>query len=285
MKVLSLASRRATAFVLLGLAFVHGATAQQQGDSPDEAAQKFQAAAKASAAGYALRADSADGRRLVLGEEPLLRWTNPLGGRKAHGDVFLWTDSGRPAAALSLYEYTTPDGVVHEHHEFCSLATGPIVGDGPEGRDWSPKEAGIKLALLPDAPEPAASPVRRLRQMRELAGRFSGSKVTREEREKRDLRVLPQPVMRYESKQHAVTDGALFALVEATDPEIFLVIEARPHEASPSDGLRWHYALARMNSLWLAASYDGKQVWEADVLPWGEIVRRTDKPYMIFPLR
>jgi len=250
-------------------------------ETPDEAAQKFQAAAKASAAGYALRADSADGRALVLREEPLLRWTNPLGGRKAHGDVFLWTDEGRPAAVLSLYEYTTPDGVVHEHHEFCSLATGPIVGDGPEGRDWSPKEAGIQLALLPDAPEPAASPVRRLRQMRELAGRFSGSKVTREEREKRDLRVLPQPVMRYESRHHQVTDGALFALVEATDPEIFLVIEARPHEGD----LRWHYALARMNSLWLAASYNGQQIWEADVLPWGEIIRRTDKPYMIFSLR
>jgi hypothetical protein len=249
--------------------------------APDDAARKFQAAAKASAAGYALRADAADGRELKLSEEPLLRWANPLGGRKAHGDVFIWTDEGRPAAVLSLYEYTTPDGVVHEHHEFCSLATGPIFGDGPEGRDWSPPEAGIEFKPLPDSPEPAPSPVRRLSQMRDLAGRFSGAKITREEREKRDLRLLPQPVLRYSSKHHEVTDGALFALVEATDPEIFLVLEARPHEGD----LLWHYALARMNSLWLSASYSGQQVWEADVLPWGQIIRRTDKPYMIFPLR
>jgi hypothetical protein len=182
---------------------------------------------------------------------------------------------------LSLYEYTTPDGVVHEHHEFCSLATGPIVGDGPVGRDWSPPEAGITFTLVPDAGEPVASPVRRLAQMRELAGRFSGFKITREDREKRDLRLLSQPVIRYESKHHGVTDGALFALVEATDPEIFLVIEARPHDGR----VRWQYALARMNSLWLAASYADQQVWEADVLPWGQIMGRKDKPYMIFVTR
>jgi hypothetical protein len=268
---------------LAGLALAVGASRAAAEDPPAgpeaEAAQKFQAYAKQSAAAYDLRAESADGRKLALREEPVLRWTNPLGGRKAHGDVFLWTDEGRPAAVLSLYEYTTPDGVVHEHHEFCSLATTPLVGDGPGDRNWSPA-AGVNLAPLPDAPLPAATAVRRLSQMRELAGRFSGSKITREEREKRDLRLLSQPVVRYESKHHQVADGALFALVEATDPEVFLVIESRPTGGQA----QWHYALARMNSLWLAASSSGQQVWEADVLPWSE-VRRTDKPYMIFLLR
>jgi hypothetical protein len=195
--------------------------------------------------------------------------------------VFAWTDDGRPAAILSLYEYTTPDGIVHEHHEFSSLATGPLVGQGPEGRDWSPTEAGITLVDVPDAPEPAATAIRRLSQMRELAGRFSGSKITREEREKRDLRLLSKPMLRYESKEHSVTDGALFALVEATDPEVLLVIEARPSEGN----LRWQYGLARMNSLWLAAKYQDQQVWEADVLPWGQVIRGKDKAYMIFPIR
>ncbi len=243
--------------------------------------KEFQAAAKASAAAYTLRADSSSGRQLALREEPILRWTNPLGGRQAHGDVFLWTDEGRPAAVLSLYEYTTPDGIVHEHHEFCSLATEKLFGEGPDDRDWSPAEAGIKLVPVPEAPAPAATAARRLSQMRELAGRFTGAKITREERERRDLRLLSQPVLRYESKHHAVADGALFALVEATDPEIFLVLEARPENGEA----RWHYGLARMNSLWLAASYQDRQVWEADVLAWSEIVRRAEKPYMIFPTR
>jgi hypothetical protein len=256
--------------------------AEEPDDGPEaDAAKKFQAYARSVAAGYDLRADSADGRKLVLHEEPALRWANPLAGRKAHGDVFVWTDEGRPAAVLSLYEYTSPDGIVHEHHEFCSLAAGPLVGDGPENRDWSPEKAGLTLAPLPNAGEPAASRTRRLSQMRELAGRFSGEKVTREERAKRDLRLLTRPMLRYESKLHGVEDGALFALVEATDPEVFLMIEARASGGKNA----WHYGLARMNSLWLAASYDGTPVWEADVLPWKEVMNRRDNAYMIFRIR
>ena len=263
--------------VLLALAFPLGAQ-EPASEAAADAAKQFQAYAKEAAGEYELRAAAADGRKLVLAPEPVLRWSNPLGGRKAHGDVFLWTDEGRPAAVLSIYEFTAPNGPVHEHHEFCSLATEKLVGDGPENRDWSPAEAGVTFARLADAPPPAASPTRRLSQIRELAERFSASKITREDQTKRGLRLLTKPVLRYESKQHAVTDGALFALVEATDPEIFLMIEARPHE----DTLQWHYALARMNSLWLAAAYADREVWQADVLPWREILNRTEKTYMIF---
>lgn len=268
-------------WTVLTLSTVQLPLAAQTADENAEAAKKFQAYAQEAAAAYSLRAETAEGRQLALRDGALLRWANPLAGRKAHGDVFLWTDEGRPAAVLSLYEYTTPDGTVHEHHEFCSLATTPLVGTGPNDRDWSPTKAGVTLAPLPDAPPPADSPTRRLSQMRQVAGQFTGAKITREDREKRDLRTLPQPVHRYESKHHDVLDGALFALVEATDPEIFLVIEARPHEGESA----WHFALARMNSLWLAASYDGKQVWEAEQLPWNQVLRRGDQTYMIFSLR
>lgn len=263
------------------LLYCGNATAQDPPGNDAAAARKFQAAAKASATAYELRAESADGRQLKLQEEPLLRWSNPLGGRNAHGDVFLWTDEGRPAAVLSLYEYNTPMGTVQEHHEFCSLATTKLVGKGPDGRNWSPAEPGIALVTVPDAPPPAATAVRRLNQMRDIGSRFHASKVTREEMEKRDLRLLPQPLLRYESKHHGVIDGALFALVEATDPEALLVLEARDSGGKAE----WQYAFARMNSLWLGAKLDDTNVWEVDQLPWGEVMRRSEKAYMIFPIR
>src|SRR5687767_4685251 len=76
-------------------------------DKPDlaaeDAAKKFQAYAKETARSYKALIGPKDDRKLTLSEQPILRWTNPLGGRNAHGEVFLWTDSGRPAAALSLY--------------------------------------------------------------------------------------------------------------------------------------------------------------------------------------
>jgi hypothetical protein len=99
--------------------------------------------------------------------------------------------------------------------------------------------------------------------------------------EKRDLRLLPQPLLRYESKHHGVIDGALFALVEATDPEALLVLEARESGGEAE----WQYAFARMNSLWLGAKLDDTNVWQADQLPWGQVMRRGEKTYMIFPIR
>lgn len=116
--------------------------------------------------------------------------------------------------------------------------------------------------------------------MRELAGRFTAKKTTRQN-ETRALRLLRQPMQRYESKLNRVTDGALFAFVEATDPEVFLVLEARAIDGKP----HWHYGLARMNSVHLAVSLDDKQLWQAEELPWSEAFNRKDKPYTALTIK
>jgi hypothetical protein len=248
-----------------------------------EAAKKFQGYAKETAAAYDARADHQDGRKLTLRGEPILRWSNPLGGRKAHGEVFLWTDQGRPAAVLSMYEYTAPDGAVHEHHEFCSLARTGLHFASPRPLVWTPAEAGIDLKPLADAPAPAASPRQRLTQMRDLAAKFTAEKTTREN-ETRVLRLLSQPVYRYEgldAKDGNTLDGALFAFVEATDPEIFLLVEARTNADKPV----WHYAAARMNSVRLEVSHRDAPVWKVDVLPWRDALNRRDLPYTAFQVK
>ncbi len=248
-----------------------------------EAAKKFQAYATEAAAGYDARVENKQGRKLALRQEPILRWSNPLGGRKAHGEVFLWSDQGRPAAILSMYEYTDADGKVHEHHEFCSLAVTGLRFASGRPLVWSPAEAGIELKPLSDAPAPAASARQRLSQMRELAATFTAEKTTRQD-ETRDLRLLPRPVYRCEpAADHPdeVLDGALFAFVEATDPEIFLLLEARPAGGKPA----WHYAAVRMNSIRLALSRGERRVWEVETLPWRDALNRQDLPYTAFQVR
>ena len=253
-----------------------------------DAAKKFRAYAKEAAAGYEARVENEQGQKLALAAEPILRWTNPLGGRQAHGEVFLWTDRGRPAAVLSMYEYTGADGKVHEHHEFCSLAQSGLYFASQRPLVWSPEQAGIELKSLPDADEPATSARQRLSQMRDLAGKFSGEKTTRQD-ETRDLRLLSRPVYRYETApgdaaaeaDDGLIDGALFAFVEATDPEAFLWIEARKDGGKPA----WHYAAVRMNSIRLALSYDGQPAWEVQILPWRDALNRRDLPYTAFQVR
>lgn len=248
-----------------------------------EAAQQFQEYAKEEAAAYNARDANDHGHKLSLVAEPILRWTNPLGGRKAHGEVFLWTDRGRPSAVLSMYEYTDAEEKVHEHHEFCSLAKSGLHFSSPRPLAWSPAEPGIDLRPMADAPSPADAPRKRLTQMRELAARFTGEKTTRQN-ETRDLRMLSRPVYRYEADVDDVVDlldGALFAFVEATDPEVFLWIEASDAGGKPV----WHFAAVRMNSIRLALSLDGKPAWEVETLPWREALNRRDLPYTAFQVR
>jgi hypothetical protein len=248
-----------------------------------EAAKKFQVYAKDTAAEYDARAEKEDGRKLTLRGEPILRWSNPLGGRKAHGEVFLWTDQGRPAAVLSMYEFTAPEGTVHEHHEFCSLARTGLRFASPRPLVWAPAAAGTEVKPLTDAPTPADSGRQRLTQMRDLAAKFTAEKTTREG-ETRALRLLSQPVYRYEgldAKNGDTVDGALFAFVEATDPEIFLLVEAHVNEDKPS----WHYAAARMNSVRLQMSRGDAPVWEVDTLPWRDALNRRDLPYTAYQVK
>jgi hypothetical protein len=256
--------------VWLCLVAVAGAGADDEPEA--EAAKRFQPYAKETAAKYELQTKGDPPRSLMRREKSLLRWTNPLTENRAHGELFLWTDRGRPAAILSMYEYTDAKGVVHEHHEWASLSLGPIQATGP--REWSPVAAGIELKPVPEAPPPADTPLRRLGQMRDLAAGFTADKTSRQN-VTRELRLLSQPAFRYESQDPEVVDGALFALVEATDPEIFLCLEARLRDGKPT----WHYGLVRMNSLSMTASYKGKQVWAAELLVARDTYDRKDLPY------
>lgn len=280
--VLNDSSRRPLAVlgvVLICVSWCEGQTGKPPAaEAPEvEATRRFQAHAKEIAAAHVLHIGQADGRKVDLLADPILRWANPLGGKRAHGEVFLWTDRGRPAVVLSLNEYTDAKGALHEEHEWHSLASQAVTSVGPDG--WAPTAAGIAFQPLPDAEPPADSPARRLRQMRELAARFSGEKTTRA-KETRDLRLLPQPAFRYEIKEQDqnVLDGALFALVEANDPEVFLILQAQA--SGPAHA--WHYALARMESLRVAVAYRGQRLWEAPALPANEVYNRTDKPYAAF---
>ena len=242
-------------------------------DEPEaEAIKRFQVHAKEMAAKYELTTASAAPRKLTLREESLSRWTNPVTANRAHGEVFLWTDRGRPAAVVSMYEYTDPAGVVHEHHEWASLSPGLIQATGP--KQWAPTAAGIELKPVPDAPPPADTPLRRLLQMRDIGSAFTADKTTRL-KEKRDLRLQSQPTFRYQAGDPETIDGALFAFVEATDPEVFLCLEARQENGKSA----WHYGLARMNSVRVSASYQGQQVWVADTLTARDTYDRKDLPY------
>jgi hypothetical protein len=73
-------------------------------------------------------------------------------------------------------------------------------------------------------------------------------------------------------------DGAIFAFVRGTDPEVLLLIETRKLEG----GDTWQYALAPMNSLEFHAFHQDREVWQKPQLapPWLNVMDPT-KSYLL----
>jgi hypothetical protein len=197
---------------------------------------------------------------LAVGARPLLRYTDPTrGGVKEQSaanvliDAGVWRlgATGRPTALVTLEVYRKPDGSHVLSYEFLSLTEAKFeVKHKSEDVRWDATASGLALKELPDAPKPAETPAARLVQMRQQARRF-GAKETFN-KETVQCRLLAQPLDRYESAADKVTDGAIFALANGTNPEIGIVLEA--------DGERWRYGAIRLGAAEATVTLDDKEV-------------------------
>ncbi len=73
--------------------------------------------------------------------------------------------------------------------------------------------------------------------------------------------MLPQPIYRYKSETKDQPDGAVFALLNEFDPEVFLIIEER----STPNGMAWHFAFARFCRLPIVARHKDVEVWTCPI--------------------
>ena len=246
-------------------------------NTEESRASEAAAATRKAAEAYGIAAGVGGKAGLTLEPRPLLQWSNPVLG-SFHGSVFVWTAGGRPEVVASIYKKYLP----LPHHlgvEFHSLATGPVTASRDGHPEWFPGREGVVLATVPGAPAPADSPAQRLRQLRALAREFVATKTDRKDIT-RELRLLPQPVFRYRSDDPDLPDGALFAYVEGTDPELFLLIEARRRDKA----LVWQYAPARMNSVALRLSHQGREVWSVPTITWQQAFNPSE-PYTLLIFR
>jgi hypothetical protein len=84
---------------------------------------------------------------------------------------------------------------------------------------------------------------------------------------------MPQPLYRY-TADNGAAEGAVFALAQANDPEVLVVLElARP----VPNGAAWSYGLARMSSAQLRVRLDDREVWSAKAY-WSN-PRAPEDPY------
>jgi hypothetical protein len=209
----------------------------------------------------------------VLLAEPVLKWSNPSVGQ-IHGNVFLWTVGGRPAVVSSIFKWFSPH--THMSHEFHSLSEQPVRARFEGKEVWVSSEPGLTFSPLPEAPAPAAGKPQRLLQMREFAKACAATKRERDGN-LTELRLLTQPVHRYAALEDGLIDGAIFTMVQGTDPELFLLLEARDFRGKQ----QWHLAATRMNSVAFDLRYKDKSIWSVDVMPWPDVSSHR-KPYTSF---
>jgi hypothetical protein len=245
-----------------------GAPSTPSATKPDTAGRNMDEL-KQAAARYRITLGTERPKDLVIVSDPVLRWTNPLRGT-VDGATFLWVADGRPEAVGSFFRYTEGAKVV-EDDEFQSLATTGLTAARSGRRTWAPRGAGIVVAPIPGAPKPAGSPAERLRQMHTLASEFHASFDT--DKDKTDLRLLSKPLYRYQSHRPDLLDGALFAFVLTTDPEVLLVIESRPVDGAAV----WHFGFARMSMVNLRARHKDRDVWS---VPWATDYQNPNEPYV-----
>jgi hypothetical protein len=112
----------------------------------------------------------------------------------------------------------------------------------------------VKYLPIPDCDAPARTPQLRLVQLRKIArDRFTSYSDDDEQ-----LRLLPQPIYRYDEFPDNVIDGAIFSFAEGTDPETLVIFEARLVENTK----QWFYAFASQTSGGVDGRLDGKAVWD-----------------------
>lgn len=208
---------------------------------------------------YEMTRDGERADTLKLNPDPVFRMGRQGAQDIEEGAIFLWTgEAGRPEAAVQVFRIKNaehPQGLWL--HEFTTLSPRRVAAVRDGRPTWAPRTPGIEFRPVPGAPKPAGSATQRIRQMRELAGHFRASDNFKAKGWS-ELRLLPTPIARYGGPDTKLVDGAVFAFVIGTDPEVFLFLEARTGDG----GAAWQYALAPMTVYALEVSYRGKAVWE-----------------------
>jgi hypothetical protein len=202
---------------------------------------------------YVIKAGQGDEAKRL--PDPLLRWWQPIRGGD-DGALYLWVSKGRPVAAVTFFTFKWPAGervIVHERHSFASE---PIEATWRGQTQWEPSKPGLTFKRMPDAPMPAEAAPARLRQMQAMMREVSAT-TTDDKGSTWTMRPLNKPLYRYETTDQDLRDGALFALAQGTDPEVFFLLEAR---GSGKDA-RWEYAVARFTDLKVRVEYKGTEVF------------------------
>lgn len=188
---------------------------------------------------------------LTLSCTPVLRWSNPI-RNVDDSAVFICLSKDRPELLTTVMSYRDARHKLRRAYEFLSLSQYRLEAIHKGERMWHPEQPGFTWRVIPESPRAATTPAERLRQMRNLASMFRAA--VQSDNNRYELRLLSQPLYRYHNAKAGILDGALFAFVEGTDPELILGLE------TSRDRQTWEFAVGRLTRWAIDVRYQDKSV-------------------------
>lgn len=209
-------------------------------------------------------------------EKPLLYYGDPT-RENDRGSVWGWAEKGRPVALIELYQNV--NNRTKWVYALCNTSGGKLRASRGGEPWWGENGSASELKDVPGAPVPAADGPHRQRQLKQLAGKFTGHQFWDPNNSRFELRRLDRPLHTYRDEGAGILDGALYALANGTNPEIVLFVEAR---ANPKDASKtvWQFAVGRLAHAELHLAYDEKEVFEAPRADRAGLSARN-KPYWL----
>ena len=167
-----------------------------------------------------------EGKPVLLVETPIFRYSDELRDIENAG-IWLWTIQNRPVAALKVERYKEGRFQIPWLYCFASLSQDLVRAKWEDAATFESRKPGITWQTLTD--KPAQTRAARMIQMRELARQFSVELIKdAENRERTQMRLLSQPVYRYEESTE-VLDGAIFGFTgTGTNPDLLLLLDLPP---------------------------------------------------------
>lgn len=167
------------------------------------------------------------------------------------GTTWIFGEKGRPDVALNL----STNGNVR-CIELISFSSQSVAVTTSKAQKWQPSGKWDPTPI-PNAPKPAVTRSTRLIQMRRMARSFAADQTDHLEGTY-GLRLLPQPIYRYETESKSSLDGAFFAFVRESDLEIILVIDASKNDSGES---QWNFACRTVSLCKQEVRLDENRVW------------------------
>ncbi len=217
------------------------------------------------------------GELLKLSERALLTFGDAARDHEA-GTLWVWSSGGRPVAMMELFRATGDDKLWL--HALTMTSPKLVRMKANSGAMWSPKKSDFAPKALPGELGVGDKPAMRLRQMKDLARRFTAHEFWDPNNSRFELRLLTQPVHRYVDVENNVLDGAVFVFAHGTNPEVLMLLEAVGADAATA---QWQYSFARSGSAEMHVELDGKQVWLRERPPG--ITGTPNDSYWLFSAR